>query len=242
MWNDINPQTTTPLFAIAQTATAATLTANNTTAGITYKNNGINGLPTLSFFDSTAFRRLILSSLYSTTAPTATVHTNVIAAVPAVTNNASTIFVVFNDFSIGNEGIINNGGGDTTTATDGFGIFKYYSATGVKVLNETTFIFDSPTTNKIPQIICVTTSGFSTLSTITQYVNGKAGASLTSSLTVDALSPTEFWISRGATNAGVLSSFRGHISEVIMFDVVLKSSDRISVMSYLGKKYGLVVK
>ncbi len=226
-WYNVNPQVADP-----NRATTSLTTFTNSDTKITYKSVGINGLPSVSFasgrtstFASPADGRIVTPY------------------------QAYTIFVVARVTSISavNTFLYN---GDSAVFK-GFGV--YSDETGkMRVDGGTTSAFtalvgETSATANAARIMTVAISPNSangiatTTPTVEFYVNGKddlAATALSANITAQGATDVLYL---GGTTAASLLPFVGDMSEVIMFDTVLKASDRKSVEQYLGKKYGIAV-
>jgi prepilin-type N-terminal cleavage/methylation domain-containing protein len=239
-WNDTNPQTPSKLYAIPASA-SATLSGSSS---IAYDSNGINGLPSIKFAGtaSTAGVLTVSTTPVSTVSPFFT-ETPVITVDDPKNANAFTAFIVYNvssSASFGNTyNILYNGIG-STTGGDGWG---YYRANGKRyVVIGGASATPSPDggliqTNR-PEIAAITFSGNTSNNTYV-YINGSIGTSTSSvSMTTTIRKPTQRMLIGAAVTAGT-NSWEGLISEIIIFDSVLKNQDLKDVASYLSKKYGI---
>jgi prepilin-type N-terminal cleavage/methylation domain-containing protein len=227
-WYNVNPQ-----VANLNRATTSLTTFTNSSANITYKSVGINGLPSVSFanasrtstFASPAGGRIVTPYQAYT-----------IFVVARVTSIAATNAFLYN--------------GDSATFK-GFGV--YSDSTGkMRVDGGTTSAFAALVGNasaiaNAARIMTVTISpdsvnGVATTTPAAKfYVNGKSDLTVTNlSANISTQGPNDI-LYLGGTTAASLLPFVGDMSEVIMFDTVLKDSDRKSVEQYLGKKYGIAV-
>jgi len=209
-WYDINPQASQKL----------TGTVNVASSDITYKANGINGLPTVNFKvgASVATRRIALS------------------AVPAVSNSASTVFVVYRDYSASvstQRAVFWNG----STTSIGWGYYKTVTDGYRRIATSTSVGETGTAMGSGPEIASMTISG--SAGTAALYING-ASISLSDG-TLASFTASDGFIIGNYTNGTYATPWEGHISEIIMYDGVLKTEDRKSVESYLGKKYGIKV-
>ena len=222
-WYDTNPQTTN--------ITNTTFTASN--SDITYKSVGINGLPSVSFANASR------TSTFASPAGGRIV----------TPYQAYTIFIVARVTSItASNAFLYNG---DSANFKGFGV--YSDATGkIRVDGGGTSVFTALVGNtsavaNAARIMTVTISPNSVLGVATTtptaefYVNGTAdltAAGLSANIAAQAATDVLYI---GGTTAASLVPFVGDMSEVIMFDTVLKNSDRKAIEQYLGKKYGIAV-
>ncbi len=236
-WKDINPQISSSLTATAQTGTIASpvdLPTDSTPAipQITYKLDGINGIPTASFNVNTTLsnttKRFTLSNI-------------------PMTNNSSTTFIVYQSLSSGSESTLI--GNTNFSSNQGWEYGK--TSTNVRYINFASSSgqsgFNGEPINTTPQIDTITISSSSSGSVIV-YTNGVNNMpSGINNIVVGA--PINFNISTGFyignygnSSSSFFSAWKGYISEVIIYDRVLESDDRKSVEAYLGKKYGIKVR
>ncbi len=212
-WNDVNPQlTTTNAFTASS-------------AAITYKASSINSLPAVAFgADNTAFSGTVLNS----------------------PNNALTIFYVARVTTLAAEQAVFYNG---LKSTNGWGASYSSSTAGV-----TKFWYGASSTNsgtsvsQVNQadIICITAAPNSVLGAavaspaVISYKNGTVD--LSSTTTSDNwVTPTANMFIGNSTASSTATDFNGDISEIIIFDNVLSSSDRKEVEKYLSKKYAIAV-
>ncbi len=224
-WYNVNPQ----VANIGREDSLTTFT--NSDAKITYKSVGINGLPSVSF----------ASGRTSTFASPA-------AGRIVTPYQAYTIFVVARVTSITSlNTFLYNG----ALATTGFGV--YSNATGKLMVNGGTgaafsdLVGGTSAVANTARIMTVTISPNSvsgvatTTPTAEFYINGAADLAATNlSANIASQAATDI-LYIGGQNASSASPFVGDMSEVIMFDTVLKDSDRKTIEQYLGKKYGIAV-
>ncbi len=243
VWNDTNPQTTQPLYAVAQTGTVADPKANPHTppatnpVDIAYEDNAINGLPAVNFTSSATTyspgKRLTLSTTYVSGAANYFLFTNVNNTVPPVTSSKSTTFIVYKKTATTNapRTLLWNG----ATKTEGWG---YEEITGgFRQFSSTTPSVGTVAMATIPEIATMTINGTGAAPSV--YING-SGAGIAGVSTI--LTPaTGFFIGNANALGTPATPFVGYIAEVIVYDGVLKDSDRKSVEAYLGKKYGIKV-
>ncbi len=223
-WYDTNPQSTNN-FNHFTSASAST----------TYKTIGINGLPSVSFVGTAA----------STPYFSGTISPNALSPIKTP-YSAYTVFVVARVTNISAANTIFYNG--TFASNDGFGIQS--SAAGkVSVIGGTSFDATAGTASAVAnaaRIMVATISPNSALgATATQvvstYVNGTKDGTTTLTGTPVVTPTVNMYIGNKAAGSAVSDPFIGDISEIIMFDTVLKASDRQAVEQYLGKKYGIAV-
>lgn len=213
VWKDINPQSSSKITATVTAAAAG---------DITYAANGINGLPTVNFkIGGNATKRLALS---------ASLDSN---------SNATTAFVVYRDLSA-NSGSTNrtlfwNG----ATTAQGWGYMKV-NTTWLRRVASIADNDGAAMSLTAPEIVSITMSGATTSDKVNSYVNGVIdinNVTLASAFTT----PTAFFVGNYSTAGAFANPWQGYISEVIVYDRVLKSEERKSIETYLGKKYGIKV-
>ena len=211
-WIDSNPQTTN-LFSFTASA-----------GGPSYKRDGINNLPTLSF-DGNATGAVgslgCLTTAYSGVLNPAKFTTFIVARpIVEVTSNSGALY-----YSM------------VTTAGSGAG----YSMTKTNGKLTTTSV--SAATPALVQ-----TEGAATISsnvvfvskrTATQMVSYLNGATLEAETA--AFLPNTTAASFIGCNSTAATYFNGYISEVIMYERDLKDEERKAVEGYLGKKYGIKI-
>ena len=209
-WTDQNPQTTSKFSFTQSTAGAYP----------TYKQNGINGLPTLRFdpaTDGTAGDALFTS--YSAT----------------LNPSQFTIFIVLQPIEIGSSGdthLSYSGGGyhrlDYRNSLERVDFWTYYggfvsgpSITGVShnKVHILDFIMDATT----------------------KYIYRDGANLISSAIGGNTPGSSGGFILGSSSASGGSQSFDGYISEFIMFSRALKTAERQSVEKYLGKKYGVKI-
>lgn len=219
-WFDINPQVSSP-----NTFSGGT--------GVTYKAvSGINSLPAVAFQASNASASNILATPIDTPF------------------SAYTIFYVARSTNLTDENTILYNG---TSGTNGFGIsLTNAGITQVKYGVSETITLDGLTNSKgsSGDIICITIDPNSvngqiiTTPAIMAYKNGgPQGNNDSDTITLaNWVNPTTGAIRIGnLTASGTSNDFIGEISEVIIFDNVLKKADRQEVERYLSKKYAIQI-
>lgn len=237
-WNDLNSQTASKFFALP--ASGVTTTG---TAAIKYDNEGINGLPSIKF-DGTNTTAGILSLSTSAT---------LLVPSPAVTTADFTAFMVYklDDTATGaaDYTVLYNG----VAATNGWGYFRDSVVSNKRTIQvgATKALATSalPTTQEIATIT-YSAVNFSGTKTTYLYVNGGTSFATIADNTIvgnngqatgvsatAVVAPTASLFIGGTTSA--TKAWKGLISEVIIFDTVLKKQDLKDVASYLSKKYNI---
>lgn len=215
-WYDLNPQLSLP----------NTFTAGS---GITYKASSTNSLPAVAFADNnTSFAGTYLDAPFS----------------------AYTIFYVARSTNLAAENTVLY---DGTSGTNGFGV-SLTSAGLTKVTYgvSTTFNFGLTAASAgAADIISITIDPNSVLGlavatpSVKAYKNG-GGVSSDTAKTITLSN----WVNPASTGAlrignstasSTTTDFIGEISEVIVFDNVLKKADRQEVEKYLSKKYAITI-
>ena len=251
-WNDINPQAQAKVYAIPANAALAT---NTGSAAISYEEQGINGLPTVRFTGGAAATASVLT-LASNTFASATATAGVISHNPIVTNANSNASQAFTSFIVYR--LADGAGATAYTAlyngksTDGWGYQRAAAGVRTVMLNGAAGIASAalPTTQEIATITYTGRNSSNIGTGITNlYINGGANFTSTSgnnavagSATVVTQPTLNTYIggSTGATaGAAPTAVWVGNISEVIIFDTVLKNQDLRDVASYLSKKYNI---
>lgn len=215
-WNDTNPQ-----VQHGNNLTTAS-------AGIVYETKGINGLPTIKFSGSQT-AGLVGNSITT----------------PYL---AYTVFAVYRTDAVDQNAVIYNGA--TGASATGFGIENDSSGNlNVHDSDKATFTAVTGTTAAVADTGRIATVTIAPNSVngenvanpaVITYINGAVDAS--GSLSAQMLTPgpaTNFIV--GFEDAGTDVEMDGEISEIIVFDHVLKRSDRQAIEAYLGKKYGIFV-
>jgi prepilin-type N-terminal cleavage/methylation domain-containing protein len=139
-------------------------------------------------------------------------------------SNDTTLFVVYMTTTAEDSymEIFNLGSGRWNYDLDG--IREFYT-TGGTVHNFTDTSSSTFPSSSVPEIVSTTLDK----STINMYVNGVNHRSASAVSPIDA--DGDFWIYGNNLN----------VSEIIVFDRALKTEERQSIESYLGKKYGIKV-
>ncbi len=213
-WYDINPQLSLP----------NTFTAGS---GITYKASSTNSLPAVAFADNnTSFSGSYIDAPFS----------------------AYTVFYVAKSTNLAAENTVLY---DGTSGTNGFGI-SLTSAGLTKFTYGVSSTFDFGLTAAAggsADIITITIDPGSVLGvavatpSVKAYKNG-GGVSSDTAKTITLsnwVSPTSSGTFRigNSTASSTTTDFIGEISEIIVFDNVLKKTDRQEVEKYLSKKYSI---
>ena len=237
-WNDTNPQTPSKLYAIPSNGESS--------LNIAYESNGINGLPSIKFAGTVtnAVSVLSLSTTTPTTPATNPTRTPVITADDPKNANAFTAFIVYNLASdvapTSKYYILYNG---STSGTNGWGYYREDNNSSTPfartVIIDASLIGGTTLPANRAEIATITFSGNTTKNT-KLFING--GNGFTSSNIADTgktiTTPTSGMFI-GGPNAGGNNPWKGLISEIIIFDGVLKNQDLKDVASYLSKKYGI---
>lgn len=244
-WNDINPQTTTKLFAIPASGVGSN--------AITFVNDGINGLPSISFTGAASTTANVLA--VSASAGTIT-HNPIVTTNPDPNaTNAFTAFIVYRLNGSANTAytLLYNGRSDA----NGWGYQR--AATGglrTVMLNGTGATVAStalPTSQEIATIVyngrnanggAASADGLTTL-----YING--GTNFTSTTGNNARAGAATAVAQPTLNmyiggltgttagAAPTAPWNGLISEIIIFDTALRLQDLRDIANYLNKKYGI---
>jgi type II secretory pathway pseudopilin PulG len=245
-WNDINPHSSTKLFALPAGGTA--------TSAITFINEGINGLPSISFTGAASTTANVLAV---STSSSAVSHTPIVTVSDPNAANAFTVFMVYklNGTATSAYTLLYNGIGNA----NGWG-YQKAATTGARtvMLNGTGTTL--ATTNALPtsqEMATIVYNGRTSTSAtpadgITSiYTNG--GTNFTSTTGNNARTGTATVVTQptlnmyiggltGATaGAAPTTPWNGLISEIIIFDNPLKTQDLRDVANYLSKKYGITL-
>ena len=221
-WKDSSPQNTIKYYGFKAASSE-----------ITYKKDGINGLPSLNFSGYPGANAYLTLKFNSSS-----------VAIPTI-SNIFTFFIVSKlDSSVtssdnADRALFYNGVSDT----NGWGYFRSGGAGigirsilfgGVSSLDTT-----AATSTTQPEVISGTYIGGSS-GLVKLYVNGAAATLATTTAT--ALSPTTaLYIGNTKAASDGVQPWKGYISEIIIFDSTLTNTDRIDIERYLGKKYGITV-
>jgi len=231
-WNDINPQNPVKFFAI-----------KNASPAVTYTSEGINSIPSVKFTGDAGVGGYFILSQSNNIAQ---------ASKLATFGNRFSFFLVARPeievvgkfrvafFNLGDPQ--NDGWGSVKTADNKRGILFNDS-----MLCST----NTSNINSYPEVVSGVYEGV-TSSNMTVYVNGNVettsvvtqsgGSSYTEASSQDpGYSPLTvnpaFYV--GSSGGPGNESWKGLISEIIVYDRVLKNEERKSVEKYLGKKYGV---
>jgi prepilin-type N-terminal cleavage/methylation domain-containing protein len=243
-WNDTNPQTQSRLYAVP--AANATTPSSTSSSSIVYDVEGINGLPSIKFDGTVSTAGILAVSTVPATASPYITKSPVTTLSDPNAPNAFTAFMVYKldspaastDYTV-----LYNG----TSGTNGWGYYRDSGASNVRtaVVGATTPYKVAGTTLPTTQeIATITYSGYNSSNatgtkTTNLYINGGTNfttTNATGSTTAITLPATEMYIG-GITSA--TKTWKGYISEVIIFDVVLKTQDLKDVATYLSKKYNI---
>ncbi len=227
-WNDRNTQAVYKYYARPASSSSAIQFKYSDTAGI-------NSLPSLYFDGSSSANGFLTLSTASGSA---------VASPISTPNNNFTYFVVAKaastDISAANRTVFYNG----LVGTDGYG-YTIGDNAGSSNYSTRNMIFGdgsaaennfAGTITTGAEVVSATSAG-GTGGAIFTYVNGTSVGTDTTS--TSAAPTTGFYV--GAKNSTGGNLWKGYISEIILFDSVLKSSDRKAVEKYLGKKYAITV-
>jgi prepilin-type N-terminal cleavage/methylation domain-containing protein len=196
----------------------------NKNAGTVYRRYGINNLPSIYFNGSGG--GLFLSPANSTTQTTYF----------DTPNQRMTIFLVYNIMQINTSALVFVNG---TTSNAGFG---YFLATSLSAKRAFIFggigIYSSTNNyqNNIPEIATIMYNGRGLQ--FENYLNGESMA--IPGIATPNLHNSGSKFTVGANN-GDAEQFIGLISEVIIYDRVLKKDERQDVEKYLAKKYAIKI-
>jgi type II secretory pathway pseudopilin PulG len=254
-WNDSNSQTASKFFAIP--ASGVTTTGS---AAIKYDNEGINGLPSIKFDGGNTTGNIVpLSSILSlSTSATSLVASPVVTTADPNNVNAFTAFMVYklDDTATGADyTVLYNG----VTGINGWGYLRDNAATNKRTIQvgaaKPVATAALPTTQEIATI---TYSGYNAnnlLGTKTTYlyvnggnsfdtiadntIAGNNGQATGASATTVVAPTASMFIGGGSSGPLSRKPWKGLISEVIIFDTVLKNQDLKDVASYLSKKYNI---
>lgn len=226
-WYDINPQVSIP----------NTFTASS--ASIKYKANGAtNALPAVQFAGTAASSQYFTGTNYIDTPFSA----YTIFYVARSTNLTAANTVFYNGTYTG-----------TATTSTGFGVrlttsgytnFQGYNTSGA--LTAVTGTSAAVANQAAADIVCITVAPNSVLGVATttpailSYRNGAADISTTLSANF-ATPTTSMYIGNRRAQSALDEAFIGEVSEIIVFDNVLKKSDRQEVEKYLSKKYAITI-
>ncbi len=212
LWNDINPQNTTPFFARKTASNSAKYVENST----------IGGLPTI-YLDGSVSGQFLLS----------TVSTSAVATPAPVEDDFSFFIVAKTNFPALSSWsyILANG-------VDGTNGFSYSVApSGTKSI--TVHGSHDPSGGTTPtssEIFSYTYAG-GILGEHRMYSNGVYAALSNTNVTYTQPT-TRFLIGARGTNS---NAWTGWISEIIMYNKYLDNEERKSVEKYLSQKYGIAI-
>lgn len=230
-WNDINTQTQSRFFAVPASGTGS--------AEIKYDVDGINGLPSIKFSGNNTGGNGALSISTATTLTESAITTNADPNAP----NAFTAFVVYKlDATAGSSTytLLTDG----VSGTNGWGYARNTSAARTITANGTSTA-GTGTLSSTQEIATITYAG-STSKAFNLYINGGTAftaANATSSATVITQPASRMFIGgqTASTSGSASNTWKGLISEVIVFDTVLSTQDLKDVTNYLSKKYNIQV-
>ena len=208
-WNDVNPQVISKYSFVQSTDANRPL----------YKDNGINGLPTLYFnADGTQTNGNALYSIFTFPSDQITIF---VVMRPIVAANNGYIFDAFCSSPSTRIYLLQSPTYKVSLSTNGGGITDGSSAT----LNKN-YVY-SATANASSGII---------------YRNGTQTISGTiSHAAFTANFKKKGFIIGAFSNGDSTSNFDGYISEMILYSRVLETEERKEIEKYLGKKYGIQV-
>lgn len=211
IWNDINTQSVSKLFALTSLGTVTYVT-----------NSEIGGIPSL-YFSGTAAMTLSSDS--------ASVVANPIQTMGSATGaNNFTFFAVYKEDSDAAHSVFYNG----TTGTNGWGLLNAGSSVKTIQTGATAHVAGTGLYSTNATISSATFDG----ETLKLYTNGAADTLTSESATVAAATAAMYI---GSEDGSATGAFAGHISEIVIFDNALKDNDREAIEQYLGKKYGITV-
>lgn len=217
-WNDINPQSSQKYYAV-----------KSTSSEVVYKNQGINGIPSISFSGASSANGFF--KLSPTTSVLDAINLNFV-------DNKFTIFIVSKLATSGdsiNRFLFYNG----DPSFDGYGYFR--SSTNTRAILFGGLYVGESTAASIttdPEVLSLTYAGNDGIMSL--YINGatEAIADFTGRTMV---MPLTTYFAIGGNSGNIAENFNGLISEVIIFERLLKTEERQAVERYLGKKYAIQV-
>jgi prepilin-type N-terminal cleavage/methylation domain-containing protein len=233
-WNDINPQNPVKFFAI-----------KNGTTAVTYTSEGINSIPSVKFTGDVGVGGYFILSQSNNIAQASKISTF---------GNRFSFFVVSRPEIevVGKFRVAFFNAGDPQN--DGWGIVKTAdNKRGILFNDNMLCSTNTANANSVGEVVSGIYEGV-TSSNMTVYVNGNVettsvvtqsgGSSYTNSSSNDpAYSPLTsnpaMYI--GSSGGAGNETWKGLISEIIVYDRVLKNEERKSVEKYLGKKYGIKI-
>jgi prepilin-type N-terminal cleavage/methylation domain-containing protein len=212
-WYDLSPQSTIP-------------NAFTASSGITYKATGsTNALPTVAFADNnTAFAGTLLDAPFSA-------YTIFYVAKSTNLTAANTIF---------HNGVSGTNGFGARLSTGGLTTLSYGASSSVVGTSA------ASANQATADIICITIAPNSVLGASVEtpaalsYRNGVDDMNGTVT-TANWVSPTTNMFIGNSSSSSTTNEFIGEISEIIIFDSVLKKSDRQEIEKYLSKKYAITI-
>lgn len=221
-WYDSNPQLTIP----------NSFTNVGSSSTITYRATGAtNALPTVAFAsNNTALSGTHFDSPFNA-------YTFFYVVRPTSLANTGVHTVLYNGVS-GTNGFgfgIDGTSGTVGTTKFSYGVSSTASGTATATANQ-----------GAADIVCITIAPNSVLGAnvaspaALSYRNGVADMSSTVT-TSSQVTPTTGLYIGNATTSSTTQDFIGEISEIIVFDSVLKKSDRQEVERYLSKKYAIAI-
>ena len=211
VWNDINTQSISKLFA-------RTITASS----VVYKAaSPLSGLPSL-YFSSTNTGMTLSSTSGSTTATTL----QTMGSSGGATN--FTFFAVYREETNAAHAVFFNG----VSGTSGWGFLN--NGSSVRNIKTAAVSHTAGTTNYSTN--ATISSGSFDGTTIKLYTNGNNLETLSSTAGPVTSPTTSMLIGTDGTN-----HWLGYISEIIVFDNALKDDDRKAIEQYLGKKYSIKI-
>jgi hypothetical protein len=216
-WNDINPNAEKKYYLLRTAEPVGDLTD-----AYYSESDGANSLPSIYFpINSVTNAAFGLSDTLSSPDFLQKIITQ---------NNAFTFFIVEKTVteSTNDEVVFYNG---DMASDNGWGYIRKSQTAGLSIGGDT--FYDGITLAKsTPYIVSATFAGGS-LATLNVFENGVAGMTQA----VSGVTPSSgFFL---GYNGG--EAWQGYVSELIIFDHVLKINDRKAVEVYLGKKYGITV-
>lgn len=211
-WYDINPQSSTKLYALTES-----------TSGLIYKRKGIGGLPSI-YFPKTSSKKDFFE---------VSTKKDVISSISMPTrNNAFTVFTVSKKFLAGpSNKLFYNG---DLEAENGWGYKS--SGGGLRTMVVSGDYHDGGSTTASAEIKSITFEG-KVGGALKLYINGTLDADMSTTTTVSSPLGGGFFI--GAFEVDDNVAWRGEISEIIFYGRSLDDEDRKDVEKYLSKKYSI---
>jgi prepilin-type N-terminal cleavage/methylation domain-containing protein len=219
-WYDINPQVSSKSNFTMATAAAKP----------TYLLNSINGLPAIKFDGSSKYM----------TAPN---FSNII------TKSATVFAVVKMPSALANQVIFGKRATNANielATNSAANYWKFCDATSCLTPTNSPTPAISANNPYVLSVVYTGSSAAATLSTstgITFFNNGTAlsptGSQVTTNAPDNSVSAS---LTLGASGTTAANFFGGHIGEIIIYDRALKKEERQSIETYLGKKWGIVMK